>query len=55
MPFGISSAPKVFQRKIYEPNEGMSGNEVVVLISLFSPGLKSLSRGILEWRIPLFE
>ena len=30
MPFGISSAPKVFQRKIYEPNEGMSGNEVVV-------------------------
>ena len=29
MPFGISSAPKVFQRKIYEPNEGMSSNEVV--------------------------
>ena len=29
MPFGISSAPKEFQQKIYEPKEGMSGNEVV--------------------------
>ena len=29
MPFGIWSAPKVFQQKIYELNDGLSDIEVV--------------------------
>ena len=29
MPFGISSAPEVFQRKMHELIEGMTGIEVV--------------------------
>ena len=29
MPFGISSAPEVFQRKMHELIEGMTGTEVV--------------------------
>ena len=30
MPFGISSAPEVFQRKMHKLTEGMTGIEVVV-------------------------
>ena len=29
MPFGISSAPEVFQRKMHELNEGITGVEVI--------------------------
>lgn len=34
MPFGISSAPEVFQRKMHEFVEGLTGTEVVADDSL---------------------
>ena len=36
MPFGISSAPEIWQRKMHEAIEGLQGVEVIAMISRFA-------------------